>query len=171
MSYNIGTDDIPILVFISNSGGRLDASLRCTNRAAFDAAAKHAGLLYEVTETTVDEEGVSTEVGTGEFALSKGVYIDHIGPVVLALATHDSEGAVVTSATYDNRHHVNFRLTGPALTGVDQYGVFNWHKWSMAWTVGGVLDTETNKSEVAVSLYEVSLIDPATISTPKRVWL
>lgn len=171
MSYNLGTEDSPILVFVNHSGGVLDASLRCKDRAAFDAAAKHAGLLYEVTETAVDEEGVSTTVGTGEFALSKGVDIDHIGPVVLTPATHDSEGVVVTPAVLDNRHHVNFRLTESALTGVDQYGVLNWHKWSMAWTVGGTLDTEPNKSEVAVSLYEVSLIDPATITSIARRWL
>ena len=172
MSYNLGTEEEPIIVLVTYSGGMLDATIRCDSREAFDAAALYAGLFYEVMEKVTDEEtGEVTQVATGEIKQAKGVYIDHIGPVMIQSAEYDSEGVETAPAVFDNRHHVNFRLVDTALEGVDEYGVLKWHKWSMAWSIGGSPDDVINAEEEALKLYGVSLIDADTIRSPSRVWL
>ena len=172
MSYNLGTKEEPIIVFVNFNGGMLDATIRCDSREAFDAAALYAGLFYEAMEKVTDEEtGEVTQVATGEIKQAKGVYIDHIGPVMIQPAEYDSEGVEITPAVFDNRHHVNFRLVGTALEGADEYGILKWHKWSMAWSLGGSPDDVINAEEEALKLYGVSLIDADTIRSPSRVWL
>jgi branched-chain amino acid aminotransferase len=69
------------------------------------------------------------------------------------------------------RHHVNIRLSGTAATNVDGYGITKWHKWAMAWTLGGTDGAQVNASELAKTLYGVDLIDNETIKSPARVWL
>jgi hypothetical protein len=172
MSYNLGTEENPILVLVNFSGGMLDAVVRATDEATFEAAARWAELKYEVTETVTDPEtGETTTQGTGEWATAKGVHIDHLGPVVITPGTYDAEGNELTAPVVDTRHHVNIRLTEPALSRVDDYGVIKWEKWAMAWSLGGEDDTQINAQEVGKVMQGVSLIDPDTIATPSRVWL
>ena len=76
MSHNLGTEENPILVLVRYSGGMLDAVVRATDEATFEAAARWAELRYEVTETVTDPEtGETTEQGTGEWATARGVHI------------------------------------------------------------------------------------------------
>ena len=172
MSYNLGTEENPILVLVRYSGGMLDAVVRATDEATFEAAARWAELKYEVTETVTDPEtGETTEQGTGEWATAKGVHINHLGPVVITPGTYGEDGVELTASVMDNRHHVNIRLTDPALSRVDEYGVLKWEKWAMAWSLGGADDTQVNANEVGKVMQGVSLIDPDTIASPTRVWL
>jgi hypothetical protein len=172
MSYNLGTEENPILVLVNLSGGMLDAVVRATDEATFEAAARWAELRYEETITTTDPEtGETTEQGTGEWATAKGVHINHLGPVVITPGTYDEDGTELTAPIVDTRHHVNIRLTDPALSRVDEYGVIKWEKWAMAWSLGGEDDTQINAQEVGKVMQGVSLIDPETIVTPTRIWL
>lgn len=172
MSYNLGTEESPILVLVRMSGGMLDAVVRATDEATFEAAARWAELKYEVMETVTDPEtGETTEQGTGEWATAKGVHINHLGPVVITPGTYGEDGTELTAPVMDNRHHVNIRLTDPALSRVDEYGVIKWEKWAMAWSLGGEVDMEINANEVGKVMQGVSLIDPDTIASPSRVWL
>ena len=172
MIYNLGTEDDPILVNVRYSGGTLDAVIRCDDYATFQAAALYAELTYEVMETVVDPETLEeTQVGTGVILTAKGVHIDHIGAMQITAGTYDDEGAELTAPTFDTRHHVNFRLTAPAVNAVDDYGVVKWHKWAMAWAFSGTNDTNANANEEAVKLIGVSLINADTIRSPSRVFL
>ena len=172
MSYNLGTEEDPILVLANFSGGILDAVVRATDEATFEAAARWAELKYEVTETVTDPDtGETTEQGAGEWATAKGVHINPLGPVVITPGTYDEDGTELTAPVVDTRHHVNIRLTDPALSRVDEYGVLKWEKWAMAWSLGGADDTQVNADEVGKVMQGVSLIDPDTIASPSRVWL
>ena len=172
MSYNLGTEENPIPVLVNLSGGMLDAVVRATDEATFEAAARWAELKYEVTETVTDlETGETATQGTGEWATAKGVHINHLGPAVITPGTYDEDGTELPAPVMDNRHHVNIRLTDPALSRVDDYGVIKWEKWAMAWSFGGEDDTQINAQEVGKVMQGVSLIDPDTIASPTRVWL
>lgn len=172
MSVNLGTDENPLIAFVAVSGGYVDAVVRATDLAAFEAAAKVAELLYEITETVTDPDtGETTQQGTGEWAVAKGVNIDHIGPVEITPGTYDADGNEITAPVMDTRHHVNVRLGPPATDRVDAQGNLKWHKWALAWTQTGTDDTQVNASEQAKVLMDVALIDPETINTPSRAWL
>jgi hypothetical protein len=172
MSYNLGTDDDPIIVFVEFAGGMIDATIRCTDKATFLTAALHAELMYELTTTVVDPDTLEeTQVGTGEYAVSKGVDISHIGPMQLTAGVYDADGDVIASPIMDTRHHVNFRLSGDVITNVNEYGVIKWQRWAMEWTLGGTSDSVPNATEVSKTLYGVDLIDMATINSHSRVWL
>lgn len=163
MSYNLGTEEEPIIVFVELVGGMLDATIRCDSMAAFTSAAVYAELMYEV----LDENGA----GTGEFKAARGVDISHIGPVVVTPAVLDAGGVEITAAVMDTRHHVNFRLSEPAISSVDEFGVIKWHKWAMAWMLEGAADTARNKAEDGMKQFGVTLLDPATFSSRQRVFL
>ena len=172
MSVNIGTDESPVPVFVAMSGGMLDAYVRATDRATFDAAALVAGLTYEVMQNITDPEtGETTQEPTGEIATAKGVEIHHIGSVELTPAVLDEDGNVTTPATFDPRHHANFRMGEPAVSRTNEFGNLLWHVWGLAWTQGGTPDLQRNAAEDGRKLYGVTLIDPDTISIPARVWL
>jgi hypothetical protein len=174
MSYNLGTEDDPVIVFVNFAGGIFDAVIRADDEATFLAAAKYAELYFEVMDNVTDEEtGDVTQVGSGVYEISKGVDIDPIGPVMLTAGTYDDDGGQITAPTFDTRYHVNVRMMSPAIDRADEYGVVKWHKWAMAWTLGGadLTSTNTNAGEVGKTLQNVSLIDPSTISSPSRVWL
>ena len=172
MSYNLGTEAEPINVLVRFAGGILDAVVRATDAETFEAAARWAELKYEVTETTTDPEtGEQTVLGTGEWLTAAGVNISPLGSVMLTAGVYDAEGVEITPPTFDTRYHVNIRLIDPALSRTDEYGVLKWEKWSMAWTLGGDDDLETNAAEVGKVMQGVSLIDPDTISSPSQVWL
>jgi len=172
MSHNLGTKENPVPVLVSYSGGVLDAVVRATDEATFEAAARWAELKYEITETITDTEtGETTIQGTDEWAIAKGVDLDHLGPMVITPGTYDADGNELTAPVMDTRHHVNIRLTDPALSRVDDYGVLKWEKWSMAWSLGGADDKQINAGEVGKVMQGVSLIDPDSISSPSRVFL
>lgn len=171
MSINIGTEDNPVMVNVTLSGGMVDAYVRATDRATFDAAALVAGLTYEVMQTVVDEEGNETTEGTGEIRTARGVEIHHIGPVVITPAVMDEEGNVVTEAVMDTRHHVNFRMGEPAVSRRDKDGTLLWQKWAAQWTAAGADDTQRNHLEEGKVLMGVSLIDPDTVSSKSLVVL
>lgn len=157
MSVNLGTEQNPLIAFVAVSGGYVDAVVRATDLAAFEAAAKVAELLYQ------DD--------SGEWVAAKGVNIDHIGPVEITPGTYDAEGNEITAPVMDNRHHVNVRLGPPATERVDAQGALKWHKWALAWTQTGADDTQVNASEQAKVLMDVALIDPDSITSPSRVFL
>lgn len=167
MSINIGTEDTPVMVNVALSGGMVDAYVRCADEDTFLQAALVAGLMYEITETLVDEEGNEFQHGTGEYKVAKGVEIYHIGPVVITPAVMDEAGNVVTPAVMDTRHHVNFRMGEPAISRTDADGLL-WHKWATYWTAQGTDDTQINSAEEGKVLLGVSLIDPGTISSKAR---
>lgn len=172
MSINLGTEENPLIAYVAVSGGFVDAIVRAPTVAAFEAAAKAAEMLYEITETITDPDtGETTEQGTGEWAISPGVHFDHLGPVVITPGTYDADGNEVTAPVMDTRHHVNIRLGPPATERVDEQGNLKWHKWALAWTQNGLPDAQINANETAVVYLDVALIDPETISTPSRVWL
>ena len=172
MSINIGTEESPVMVNVALSGGMVDAYVRATDRATFDAAALVAGLTYEVMQTVVDEgTGEATTEGTGEIRTARGVEIHHIGPVVITPAVLDEEGNVVTEAVMDTRHHVNFRMGEPAVSRRDEDGNPLWQKWAAQWTTAGADDTNQNHAEEGKVLMGVSLIDPDTISSKARTTL
>jgi len=156
MSYNIGTQDDPTLIYAKASGPFIDCSIRCETRDDFLAAAVYAELMYQDAD--------------GAYQQANGVQIDEVGPMVITPGTYDEEGNEVTPPVIDPRHHVNFRLSGSALTNEDEFGVLKWQKWAMAWTFGGSPDLDKNANEDALKLYGVSLIDPDTISSATRTW-
>ena len=172
MSINIGTEESPVMVNVALSGGMVDAYIRCADLATFEAAALIAGLKYEVMQTITDPDtGEETTQGTGEYKVAKGVEIYPIGPVVITPAVMDEDGNVTTPAVMDTRHHVNFRMGEPAISRTDSYGVLEWEKWAMAWTMGGTDDTQVNNAEQGKVMLGVSLIDPDTISSKARTVL
>lgn len=157
MSVNLGTEENPLIAFVAVSGGYVDAVVRATDLAAFEAAAKVAELLYQDN--------------SGEWVAARGLNIDHIGPVEITPGTYDADGNEITVPVMDTRHHVNIRLGPPATERVDEQGNLKWHKWALAWTQNGTDDTQVNAAEQAKVLMDVALIDPDTINTPSRVWL
>ena len=172
MAYNIGTEENPVMVFVAVPGGFVDAIVRAADRATFDAAAKAAGLMYEITEMITDPEtGETTEQGTGEWAIARGVEISPLGPVTITPGTYDAEGNEITPPVVDARHHANIRLMPPASERLDEQGNLRWHAWARTWTENGAPDPQVNASETARVFMDVALIDPDTISTPSRVWL
>lgn len=171
MSVNLGTEQNSKIAYVSVYGNYVDIMIRAKNYEAFIAAAKIAELLYEVTENHTDEEtGEVTAVGTGVWEIAPGVNIDELGSIVIEPEILDVNGDIITPAVIDFRYHANIRLTSPATDRVDDLGNIKWHKWALAWTLNGQPDTP-NAAENARTLYEVSLIDPDTISSPSRVWL
>lgn len=172
MSVNLGTEENPAIALVNVSGGMVDAVVRATDEATFEAAARWAELRYEETITTTDPEtGETTTEGTGEWVTSKGVNISPLGPVVITPGTYDADGNQLTAPVLDTRYHVNVRLNGPAVSSADEYGIPKWEKWALAWSMGGSTDTQINAQEVGKVLQGVTLIDPDTIRSPAQVWL
>lgn len=171
MAINLGTEENPLMAYVAMSGGYIDAVVRAADLTAFENAAKAAELLYELTETVLDPDtGEQVVQGTGEWAVAKGVSIDHIGPIIITPGTYDEAGNVLTAPVLDTRHHANIRLGPPATERVDQDGNLKWHKWALAWTTNGTPDTQINSNENAMVFMNVALIDPETINTPSRIF-
>ena len=172
MSVNLGTEENPAIALVNVSGGMVDAVVRATDEATFEAAARWAELRYELTETVTDPEtGETTTEGTGVWATSKGVNISPLGPVVITPGTYDADGNQLTAPVLDTRYHVNIRIADPAVSRVDEHGIPKWEKWALAWSLGGAPDTQVNAEEEGRVMQSVSLIDPDTIRSPSRVWL
>ena len=171
MKYKLPNGIVADLLLAGNDG-MIDAMCRSPSRAVWDAVALAAGLTYAVTETVTDPDtGTQTEVPTGEIKAARGVYIDHIGPVVIIPAVLDAEGAEITPAVMDNWHHVNFRMIEPALSVLGQTGMPKWAEVAVGWSTQGSPDDRMNKAEKGRKMQDVVLLGPETIATPKRVWL
>lgn len=172
MSYNIGTEENPVEVFVAVSGTTVDASIRCPSREVFEQVAISVGMRYEVMQDVTDEEtGEVTKVGTGEYRYARGIDVDHVGPIVITPGTYAEDGTEITPPVIDTRHHVNFRMTEPASTNTDADGNILWHQWALAWSATGQDDTQINAEEQAKVLNGVALIDPSSIRSPSRVFL
>lgn len=172
MAANIGTDSEPILVNVRVSGLMVDAIVRATDEATFIAAAKTAGLMYQLEETVVDVETGELSVSLlDEWVWADGISIDVLGSVLVTPATYDELGVELTAAVMDERYHVNLRLMPPATLKLNEQGVERWKAWAQSWSVYGVVDAVNNSGESALVMLGVSLIDPDTVSSPSRKWL
>jgi len=157
--------------FVSLTGGMVDAIVRAPDRETFLEVARTVELYYEVMETVTDPDtGETSQVGTGEWQVGKGINIDHLGSVVITPGTYDEDGNELTAPVMDNRHHVNIRLAPPATEKLDDNGNPKWHGWAVAWTQNGQPDPDVNATEEARVYNQVALIDPDSINTPTRVW-
>lgn len=171
MAYNVGTEEDPSWVNLSVSSGVVDGIVRAFDYETFIEACKVAELLYEVEEAVQDPEtGETVLVGTGTWKWSKGVSVDEIGPVVVS-PTEYLDDVEITPAVVDDRYHVNIRLTGQALTRVNEEGQLKWIEWGETWTYLGTKDMDINSSEEGLVLFGVSLIDPDSAKTKSRTWL
>lgn len=158
----LNENDEEVIVFLSDSGGMIDAIVRANTQQDFETAALSFGIYREV---------VDAEANTTHLVTNPGVNVSEMGPVVITEGQYDEEGNEITAPVMDNRYHVNLRIAGEALKVIDANGLERWKNMGIAWTQMGTPDNTPNKNEQAVILQNVSLIDPETISTPKRVWL
>ena len=171
MSYNLGTEKEPIPVFVSFAGGILDLPLRADDYDTFLKTARYVGLYYEVMGIVTDEDtGELRPVATGVYKVAKDVSIDLIGPATITSGVYDDDGKEISPPIIDTRCHANVRMMGSALARTDEHGTPLWEIWAMAWTLGGADDTHQNAAEEGKAMYGVTLIDPATIASPSRVW-
>ena len=136
-------------------GGRLDCIIRCPNEATFNAIAESVGMMSR------QDDGEGNEV----LAPNPDVDISRMGPVVITPGVYDDDGNEITPPVMDNRFHVNYLLGPKAM----ESGA--WESWIVQWMQIGELVGVNNKSESAVSLFSVELIDPMSIQSPQRVWL
>jgi len=148
-------DGNDVTVFISTASGFVDAICRADTKAAWEAAALSQNLLVDDPERGLIP--------------APGANIDVLGPVVITEAVLDDEGNEVTPAVMDTRYHVNLRIAEPMLSAVNSEGFLKWKVTAINWTTYGQPETG-NKSEAGVRLASVTLIDPATINSPARVW-
>ena len=153
------TDDTgaEIPVYARRSGGMIDIMVRADTRADFRAAAVFYGLI-----SIVD----------GEVIFAPGVDLDPIGPIVKTPAVMSGDGlTVVTPAVMDNRWHCNMRISRDAIQLEADGTRPKWVRWIVQWHKTGANTGIKNKAERVKRLQSVDFIDPASVATPKRVWL
>ena len=160
-----------VRIYATLDRGNLWCMIRATDKATFDAQALAVGLKVHANPAipaVVDPEtgDIITEAveASGPLVPAQGVTITEIGPHTLVPAVLDEAGDVVTPATLDNRHHVNFWLDAATVAR----GV--WMRWATAWTYYGS-DIVRNAMEDGSSMYGIELIDPVTVSRPVNVLL
>jgi hypothetical protein len=132
-------------VYVADSGGMIDCMVRATDEATFNTAAQSVGLL--------DEGG----------NVSPGIDLVRVGQIVQTPAVYDDEGNETTPATFFDGYHVNFRLNAASTAN----GA--WKTWAVQWTQNGT-DATPHNAEAGRTLSGVTLIDPATIGSPRSVW-
>ena len=157
---NRGTTDDPIWVNIAEVGGRFHLYTRSTDEATLDANLLYAGITY--TEVVTLTPAVTETV----VKLARGAEVLRIGSLTLTPAVLDADGNVTTAAVADNRFHAQIILSEPASTNTDEHGVNLIDLVGMAWTLGGVDDTNQNASETGKLLYGTTALDPDTIASP-----
>ncbi len=131
--------------YVSLDRGNLWAMIRATDEATFDAKAQEVGLL-------VAGPGGTLRPGFG-------VTLARLGPHVLTPGTYDDAGNEITPPVMDARFHANFWLSPQAVA------LNRWQGWAMTWTLTGT-SGRANKSETAVALGGIELIDPDSVATP-----
>lgn len=161
MAITIETPQGEVEVFAAWSGGMLDAIIRAETQQDWINAAVSRELLFQEQQ----------EDGSVTLRRGKGVDITEIGVHVLTPGTYDDQGNELTAPVVDPRYHVNIRLNGYALEKLNSDGTMpQWVETVVAWTTQGTPVAEKNAQEEARELYKVQLIDPATISSPSRIW-
>ena len=81
------------------------------------------------------------------------ILVDEIGPVMTSRDVFDAEGNLVTPTVMDEHHHVNVRVLTPFVTSDDEPPV------------------QINVcAALAAGGSGVDWIDPATVSSPSRIW-
>ena len=181
-------DGNDVTVFVAFTHGRfVDAIIRAKDQATWEAAAISQGLLrivkntetivispdvYEYTEeegrVLVKREVTKTNPLPDTIGDVRGASIAVLGSVVLTPAVMDGE-TVLAPAVTDDRYHVNLRIGEPMISSLNSDGFEKWKVTAINWTKYGV-DDAGNKSEAGLSLGDVTLIDPATISSASLVW-
>ena len=152
---NPAGEDVEVFVAVTGAG-HVDAIIRATNRATFEAAALSQNILQDVN---------------GELVPAPGCDIDRIGEYCITPAVYEEDGeTMISSAVWDTRYHVNLRIGQPALSN-ETDGFPNWKATAILWTENGTTDAQVNANESALVLSGVSLIDPDTVETQGRVWL
>ena len=139
----VAPDGTEVECFVTQGGPWIDAILRAESKDAFEQAA----VAHEIFES----------VG-GALVPVRGNNVDVLGPVLIA---HD---------TYDERYHVNLRIAEPALSKLNDDGYPKWKATVLAW-MASADDSSPNKNEAGKVFEQVTLINPLTIATPRRVWL
>lgn len=149
-------DGNDVVVFVKFTHGRfVDAIIRAKDQATWEAAAISQGLMVDDPERgPVPARGASIAV---------------LGAVVLVAGEYDADGAEITAPVTDDRYHVNLRIGEPMLSSLNSEGFEKWKVTAINWTEYGT-DEAGNKSEAGLALGDVTLIDPATISSASLVW-
>lgn len=130
-----------------------DFLLRAHDRATFLARAEACGLL-------VQAEGFG-------LVPAQGVNIDHIGPVTVTPGTYSEDGmTMLTPPVMDDRHHVNLRITEPALSAVDAEGRNKVDALVALWAAGK--PAETNAGETATKVGGIEWV--RDVASPSRTW-
>jgi len=183
-------DGNDVVVFVKFSHGLfVDTVIRAKDQATWEAAAISQGLLRIVknTETVVISPAVySYDEETGDRVLVKaevtrtdplpdtignvrGASIAVLGAVTLVPAELDADGNVVVPAVVDGRYHLNMRISEPMLSNLNSEGFEKWKVTAINWTTYGS-DADGNSDEVGKTVSDVTLIDPATITSASLVW-
>ena len=143
-------------MFAVENAGVIDAMLRATDKATWEAAAEAQNILVR------DEND--------NLVPAPGIDIDAIGAMVVTPGTYGKNGRELTPPVLDNRYHLNMRVSGAVLARRNSGGFAKWKVTALNWTNMGKADM-ANKAEVGASLFGVCLIDPASVNSPARVWL
>lgn len=115
-----------------------------------------ADLMYRATDKAA-WDAYAAIVSLTVDGMPNGCYIDEIGPIVTTPAVIGPDGEIITPAVVDNHHHVNVRLTqlaGPMPDPVPPDHVQQGH----------------DPAVLAQGGPGVEWIDPATVSSPSRIW-
>lgn len=149
-------------LFYEVNGGMIDAIVRADTYDDWISAAVDAYLLFEEHD----------EANNIYYRPGDGVNISEIGSIVIVPAEYDANNEIVTEAVMDDRYHVNIRLAGYALERVnEETGNLQWKDTVELWSMMGEDDLNSNKNEFGKKLYNVTLIQPSSISTKKRIFL
>ena len=151
--------------------GNLWCMIRATDKATFDALALEVGLKVHmnpavpaVTDPDTGEIVTPAVEASGSVVPARGVTITELGPHVLTPVAYDADGAVVTPAIIDTRHHVNFWLDAETVARGE------WMRWATLWTYYGMMVIPNNKED-GTAMQGIELIDPATVDNPRNVLL
>jgi hypothetical protein len=100
---------------------------------------------------------------------ARGIDMVEIGPAVLSPGLYDAgTGEEIVAPVIDQRHHVNLRVSGPALTDIDpDTGLPVWQALELVWIGYGSL-APANAAEVAYLLGGVEIV--TQVQTPRVVW-
>ena len=146
---------------IATNGGWWTVMLRAPSEAILNAAMLSLGALREVD----DDEGNTTLV-RGENVANVYTYRRAQVPAVL-----DEEGNVTTPAVMDPRVHANIKLRPEAQVNLNEQGVPVIVAAALTWLANGsqIPVEEKNASEDGVTYQSVTVLDPATITSPDVV--
>lgn len=171
MTYEVTEEGVfvdGVRVYVAFDRGNLWAMIRAPDKATFDDQALAVGLkIYQnqaqdaMTDPDTGEVLKPAVDASGPLITAPGATITEIGPHVITPGKYDNEGNELSPPILDTRHHVNFWLNSRLV------GIGAWEKWALAWSQNGSSVTP-NKSEQALELQGIELIDPATVYSPSN---